>query len=1020
MTIRIYPSRLPGEPLETHQHGRMTLRDWMFQNVDNFSDGDTHPVSIEISGVLIPPGMWKECNIASDSDVRIYPNPYGLETLAWVAVGIAIASTAYSIFFANKAVSAGGYSSSTGTSLDVNPAKANQAKLGDPIREVFGRYRIYPDYVVQPVSRFDKDDPTIMRVQMLICLGVGRFSFSDGDIRIGSTPVSSLGDGFDYTVYQPGTSVANDIRSENWFSSTEVGGTSSGSGLDMAQTAPESDDIIADSMTVSGSTVTFTGLKKDNNDNTTGANALPASWVEGTIVELKVPANFVVTESAGRSVFASDTLTEIKPQLGMPVTLSFGYVDYDLFISSYTASQPAVPGTGGSTASVQASAAPSTYDFSDTPATFALTWQGVTYSISLITDYLNMSGLLTEISSALTGSGLVASDNGGTILISERSSPYAGGTITTSSLPVTVFGDSPIYTPGSASTGGSAAVTASITLAYGSATGTAFTGIPSGSQRISVSHKGSEYKVTEVDGTTATVKRLVDGVLDESWGGFTSRTMVDYQATGVNDSDRWMGPFLACPENEVCDRFEVNFFFPSGICGFNNKGDKQNRAVKWEIQYRVYGSGGGWTSKTGEYNQRNINGLGFTELITLNNAGLVEVRCRRTNEQGESNSRDTMYWQSLRGRLLTRPSSYPGVTLMGVTVETGGKLAAQSDRRVNIVATRVYDSGKERTLSGALMHVGNSLGLEMDESAITALESAYWTPEEAWFDYATGDSVSALEMLQKITNAGKSYFLLSDGLASVGREGIKPWTGVITPHEMTEELQTAFSAPSDDDYDGVDVTYINGTTWAEETIQCRTSDNPTPVKIESYTLDGVLDGDQAYQIGMRRLMKYLGQRLTFTVNTELDALCYNVGDRIVLTDDIPGNKTVSCLVENMERDGDNVIFTVTEPLDWSFNNPRALIRYQDGSASALMVADNIGEYQLLIPYLPAFDDIDLSSASIEPIRLVFCDSSSVGYDAIVSEISPQSDGTCQLIAKEYKEEFYIHDGAGYPGDTSFN
>lgn len=51
------------------------------------------------------------------------------------------------------------------------------------------------------------------------------------------------------------------------------------------------------------------------------------------------------------------------------------------------------------------------------------------------------------------------------------------------------------------------------------------------------------------------------------------------------------------------------------------------------------------------------------------------------------------------------------------------------------------------------------------------------------------------------------------------------------PHEMVEELQTDFSAPNDDDYDGVDVTYINGATWAEETVQCRTPDNPTPVKL---------------------------------------------------------------------------------------------------------------------------------------------------------------------------------------------
>ncbi|PXG63096.1 kinase, partial [Klebsiella variicola] len=212
-----------------------------------------------------------------------------------------------------------------------------------------------------------------------------------------------------------------------------------------------------------------------------------------------------------------------------------------------------------------------------------------------------------------------------------------------------------------------------------------------------------------------------------------------------------------------------------------------------------------------------------------------------------------------------------------------------------------------------------------------------------------------------------------------------------TPHEMVEELQSGFTVPSDDDFDGVDVTYINGVTWAEETVKCRTPDNPTPVKIENYKLDGVLNQDHAYQIGMRRLMKYLQQRVTFQTTTELDALCYNTGDRIVLTDDIPGNNTISCLVEAMTTAGGVTTFTVTEPLDWSFENPRALIRYQDGSASGLMVASRVGDFQLSVPHLSEFDDpmkVDLSSATIEPIRLVFCGSTRHVYDAIVEEIAP--------------------------------
>ncbi|GHL04116.1 hypothetical protein ECZU21_31290 [Escherichia coli] len=90
--------------------------------------------------------------------------------------------------------------------------------------------------------------------------------------------------------------------------------------------------------------------------------------------------------------------------------------------------------------------------------------------MSLVANYVSMSGLLAAITEGLTGAGPVAQDNGGTVLITESASPFAGGEITSSSLPAAVFGDAPVYTSGTASTGGSPAVTANVTLAYNSAT----------------------------------------------------------------------------------------------------------------------------------------------------------------------------------------------------------------------------------------------------------------------------------------------------------------------------------------------------------------------------------------------------------------------------------------------------------------------------------------------------------------------------------------------------------------------
>jgi hypothetical protein len=189
----------------------------------------------------------------------------------------------------------------------------------------------------------------------------------------------------------------------------------------------------------------------------------------------------------------------------------------------------------------------------------------------------------------------------------------------------------------------------------------------------------------------------------------------------------------------------------------------------------------------------------------------------------------------------------------------------------------------------------------------------------------------------------------------------------------------------------VDVTYINGTTWAEETVQCRQPGNPTPVKVESYTLDGVLDENRAYRIGMRRLLGYQLQRLQHTTSTEMDALCYEFMDRIVLADDIPGGQTLSCLITDMTYDSSKITMTLSEAPDWSFQSPRVIIRHQDGRASAMVVPTRIDDFTISVPYSAALEPElwAMNDAYIEPPRLLFCSSVRVPYDALVGNISGQ-------------------------------
>ncbi|MDK7738587.1 phage tail protein, partial [Providencia stuartii] len=122
-----------------------------------------------------------------------------------------------------------------------------------------------------------------------------------------------------------------------------------------------------------------------------------------------------------------------------------------------------------------------------------------------------------------------------------------------------------------------------------------------------------------------------------------------------------------------------------------------------------------------------------------------------------------------------------------------------------------------------------------------------------------------------------------------------------------------------------------------------------------------------------------------------------------------------CLVMNMSHDQEQITLTVNEPLDWSFEQPRCLIRLQDGSASRLLIPTQIDEYTLSIPFSSELD-VDswiMDDPYIEQPRLIFCSSKYVGYDGIMQEITPNSDGTCQVVAKEYKAIFYQYDDAEY-------
>lgn len=1017
--IRLYPSARPGNPIESHEHEPCTFHEWMVDNVTNYSDREHHPIEVFLNGKRLDPLEWKWVVISPQDELRINPilrGPVALPAWAvWTIVAVTVASAAFSIYMAlNVSSKVGDYASQeTGESLDTTGAKANSVKLGQPIPEVFGRYRVYPQYLSQPIGRFV--NKTDYEMTLFLCLSVGRVAFSQGDVRVGSTPSASFGDDFKYKVFGPGEDVSGDDRTKLWYANSEVGSTSSGtSGLDLGSTYSDDDSIEADTIYCSGNNATFINAVDNDNKKIT---KLPDEWSVGRVITLEVPDTFLITSQGLYSLISSSTLEEISPEVGLPVSVKYLGSRYDLFISSYTPASGGNNGVEGTPSKLISSNSPTQFDFSSSPESFTISFRGVTLTITLDEDYQDIYGVVVELQEKLLPLGISVINDFSRVVLTEALSPYSGSIISGSGLPTGIFGSSPRSEQGIKTIPSTDATLPGITLSYDSPTGTPFSGLPLGAIRLSIASYTSQYKLSSVDGLTLGLSKLDSSSNVISWNGFSSRSSMDYTITGVNEGEIWVGPFLAVPEGKTSERIEMDFSFPNGLCGYDDRGNKRNTTTHIEIQYRRYGLGEGWTSIKKEYTNASPDACGFTESLELGGNYQVEVRVRRTNEQGANNARDTVYWKGLRSILQERPTSYPGITTMAITFITGNKVSSQSDRRINIDLTRIYSNNyPSRSISGAMYHLLESLGMDsndIDYSRIDSLESQYWTPRGETFNFVVSDtSTSALDLCQMIAKAGMGYFLLRDGVCSMGREGIKPWRGMLTPQNTLTPLKTSFTLPSLDDNNGVDIKYTNGQSWTEETIECRLP-GIEATKIDTITLKGVVDPNVAYRLGMRELRKNIYSRVTHSTSTELEALVYDFMDVLLLTDDIPGSENISCQILDAYRSGDKVYILPSEELDWGYNNPIVVIRLQDGDVTGRQYPTEESNGYFSIPFTSSlkFGSWRVNDNHMETLTMVFSSSSERYYQGILTEVNPDSSGTCDVVLTSYTEDLYLDDNS---------
>ena len=76
MTIKVYPSLMPGEPIETHEW-EGSIEGWMQHKGIDYHAFDEQPVVVTVNGAEIDVKQWGDTYVTNTDDVEIRILPHG-------------------------------------------------------------------------------------------------------------------------------------------------------------------------------------------------------------------------------------------------------------------------------------------------------------------------------------------------------------------------------------------------------------------------------------------------------------------------------------------------------------------------------------------------------------------------------------------------------------------------------------------------------------------------------------------------------------------------------------------------------------------------------------------------------------------------------------------------------------------------------------------------------------------------------------------------------------------------------
>lgn len=333
--IEFFPNKMADSaPMATYKTDRrMTLEQWLIAQSPSYQRMASPPISIALNDEVIDSKRWHKVVFKPSDHVQIWREPKGTDPFSITA---ALFKGAMSVFKSLMPKMPG--MPSTPTNAQGNPlteasAKGNKVKLGETIRQVAGLQKVFPSYLAEPRTWFVS--PREQWIEMLLYVSSGELDIPVTKIKVGETPLISLGANASVTIYPPGADVSGDTASMLWFNVNEVGASSSGTpGLQLTVANNITPSATASAYQFNGKTIAIP----------VEAGAFPADWASGLVVRALAYYAYTVIDGGPDRDIVQGPLEMLNPVVGMQIEVA-GVNAGTYVVHSYTPAVPEVPAT---------------------------------------------------------------------------------------------------------------------------------------------------------------------------------------------------------------------------------------------------------------------------------------------------------------------------------------------------------------------------------------------------------------------------------------------------------------------------------------------------------------------------------------------------------------------------------------------------------------------------------------------------------------------------------------------------